>query len=263
MKNFLISIFSILFIFACSSVETVDVQETKTVDLTSSSNSATSNNESSDNSQESKFSLSDIDIGEPHTRVFFDYDDDNLREDALSDLLAISKLMKENSRYTLLVEGHADERGTREYNLALSERRARAVEDFLVASGVSSFNIEVVGYGEEKPVLYDNASYLKPGSLVSLAYGYEMGFAPIQILNFYNTIANNVKKVDIIIPPSIVAPTANLDPSPAPGPILPITNGNIAIIVLIEVIIIGLNLKLHASSTAFLISLPLVVNWFA
>lgn len=150
MKNFLISTFSILFIFACSSVETVDVQETKTVDLTSPS--TTSNNESSDNSQESEFSLNDIDIGEPHTRVFFDYDDDNLREDALSDLLAISKLMKENSRYTLLVEGHADERGTREYNLALSERRARAVEDFLVASGVSSFNIEVVGYGEEKPV---------------------------------------------------------------------------------------------------------------
>lgn len=50
-------------------------------------------------------------------------------------------------------------------------------------------------YGEEKPVLYDNASNLKPGSLVSLAYGYEMGFAPIQILNFYNTIANNGIKV--------------------------------------------------------------------
>ena len=96
--------------------------------------------------------MSEVDIGEPHSKVFFDYDDDTLREDSLSDLLAISRLMKENSRYTLLVEGHADERGTREYNLALSERRAKAVEDFLVASGVSSFNIEVVGYGEEKPV---------------------------------------------------------------------------------------------------------------
>jgi len=64
--------------------------------------------------------------------------------------------MKENPSYTLLVEGHADERGTREYNLALSERRANAVEDFLTSSGVSPFNIEVVGYGEEQPV--DNAS---------------------------------------------------------------------------------------------------------
>ena len=97
-------------------------------------------------------SMSELDIGEPHTKVFFDYDQDTLREDALSDLLAISRLMKENVRYTLLIEGHADERGTREYNLALSERRATAVENFLVASGVSSFNIEVVGYGEEKPV---------------------------------------------------------------------------------------------------------------
>ena len=139
MKNILISLFSILFIFACSSVETVDVQETKTVDLTSSESDSGS-------------SMSELDIGEPYTKVFFDYDDDTLREDALSDLLAISRLMNENSRYTLLLEGHADERGTREYNLALSERRASAVEDFLVSAGVSSFNIEVVGYGEEKPV---------------------------------------------------------------------------------------------------------------
>ena len=95
MKNIFISLFSILFIFACSSVETVDVQETKTVDLTSSESDSGS-------------SMSELDIGEPHTKVFFDYDDDTLREDSLSDLLAISRLMKENSRYTLLVEGHAD-----------------------------------------------------------------------------------------------------------------------------------------------------------
>ena len=67
-------------------------------------------------------------------------------------MFAVSRLMKSNAKYTLLVEGHADERGTREYNLALSERRAKAVEDFLTATGVSSFNIEVVGYGEEMPV---------------------------------------------------------------------------------------------------------------
>tara|TARA_A100001234_G_scaffold200879_2_gene193189 strand:+ start:6574 stop:7092 length:519 start_codon:yes stop_codon:yes gene_type:complete len=143
MKNFFISLFSILFIFACSSIETVDVQETKTVDLTT-----TSSNESVD----SVSSIENLNIGEPHSKVYFDYDDDTLREDSLTDLLSISKLMKENTNYTLLVEGHADERGTREYNLALSERRAKAIEDFLVASGVSPFNIEVVGYGEEKPV---------------------------------------------------------------------------------------------------------------
>ena len=149
MKRINILIFTLVFMFSCSTVpvEEVDSQQATTVDLTSNSNS--SFDATSD-------SLSDVDIGEPYVKIYFDYDQDNLREDALSDLLKVSKLMKDNQKYTLLVEGHADERGTREYNLALSERRAKAVEDFLSASGVSSFNIEVVGYGEEKPV--DNGS---------------------------------------------------------------------------------------------------------
>ena len=70
----------------------------------------------------------------------------------------------------------------------------------------------------------------------------------------------NVKNVEIIIPPKIVAPTANLDVSPAPGPIFPITSGNIAIIVLIEVIMIGLNLRSQASLIANSIFFPLVLN---
>lgn len=135
--------------FSCSTVpvEEVDSQQATTVDLTS---------DSSASSDAASDPMSDVDIGEPYVKIYFDYDQDTLREDALSDLLKVSRLMKDNPKYTLLVEGHADERGTREYNLALSERRAKAVEDFLSASGVSSFNIEVVGYGEEKPV--DNGS---------------------------------------------------------------------------------------------------------
>ena len=73
-------------------------------------------------------------------------------------------------------------------------------------------------------------------------------------------IRDRVKKVDIIIPPNIVAPTANLDPSPAPGPIFPTIKGIIAIMVLREVIMIGLNLKLQASLTAFSMSFPFVLN---
>ena len=146
MKNIFISLFSIFIIFACSStpVEKVDVQETKTVDLTE-------NNQNNDRAL-----MTDLDLGEAYATVLFDYDDDTLREESLEELFVISRLMKANSSYTLLVEGHADERGTREYNLALSERRAKAVEDFLTSTGVSSFNIEVVGYGEEMPV--DNSA---------------------------------------------------------------------------------------------------------
>ena len=149
MKKINILIFTLVFMFSCSTVpvEEVDSQQATTVDLTS--DSGTSSEAASD-------PVSDVDIGEPYVKIYFDYDQDTLREDALSDLLKVSRLMKDNPKYTLLVEGHADERGTREYNLALSERRAKAVEDFLSASGVSSFNVEVVGYGEEKPV--DNGS---------------------------------------------------------------------------------------------------------
>ena len=149
MKKINILILTLIFMFSCSTVpvEEVDSQQATTVDLTS--DSGTSSDASSD-------PMSDLDIGEPYVKINFDYDQDTLREDALSDLLKVSRLMKDNPKYTLLVEGHADERGTREYNLALSERRAKAVEDFLSASGVSSFNVEVVGYGEEKPV--DNGS---------------------------------------------------------------------------------------------------------
>ena len=145
MKKINILIFTLVFMFSCSTVpvEEVDSQQATTVDLTSDSD--TSSEAASD-------PMSDVDIGEPYVKIYFDYDQDTLREDALSDLLKVSRLMKDNPKYTLLVEGHADERGTREYNLALSERRAKAVEDFLSASGVSSFNVEVVGYGEEKPV---------------------------------------------------------------------------------------------------------------
>lgn len=149
MKKINILILTLVFMFSCSTVpvEEVDSQQATTVDLTSGSD--TSSEAASD-------PMSDVDIGEPYVKIYFDYDQDTLREDALSDLLKVSRLMKDNPKYTLLVEGHADERGTREYNLALSERRAKAVEDFLSASGVSSFNVEVVGYGEEKPV--DNGS---------------------------------------------------------------------------------------------------------
>lgn len=149
MKKINTLIFTLVFMLSCSTVpvEEVDSQQATTVDLTADSN--TSSGATSD-------PMSDVDIGEPYVKIYFDYDQDTLREDALSDLLKVSRLMKDNPKYTLLVEGHADERGTREYNLALSERRAKAVEDFLSASGVSSFNVEVVGYGEEKPV--DNGS---------------------------------------------------------------------------------------------------------
>ncbi|MEQ9511076.1 MAG: OmpA family protein, partial [Alloalcanivorax xenomutans] len=65
--------------------------------------------------------------------------------------------LKNNANAKLRLEGHADERGTREYNVALSERRAQAVQKFLRVQGVSSSQLEVVSYGEEKPAAFGHS----------------------------------------------------------------------------------------------------------
>ena len=84
---------------------------------------------------------------------YFDFDSSNLTSEALEALNAhVAVLNRTTSQIRL--EGHTDERGTREYNLALGERRANSVRDYMVASGISSLRIETVSYGEERPAAY-------------------------------------------------------------------------------------------------------------
>jgi peptidoglycan-associated lipoprotein len=70
---------------------------------------------------------------------------------------AHAKFLNENSQANVLVEGHADERGTPEYNIALGERRAKAVITYLENMGVSSSQLRMVSYGEEKPMIKDRS----------------------------------------------------------------------------------------------------------
>jgi peptidoglycan-associated lipoprotein len=84
-------------------------------------------------------------------RVFFDYDKSILRPDAKMTLEKQVAWMARYPSFSVTVEGHADERGTREYNLALAEKRANAVKAFLVAKGVAATRIKVVSYGKERP----------------------------------------------------------------------------------------------------------------
>lgn len=84
--------------------------------------------------------------------VYFDFDQSVLTPATRSILLQHAAYLRTNSDDVVL-EGHADERGTREYNIALGERRADAVADFLVLQGISSARIEVVSYGEERPAV--------------------------------------------------------------------------------------------------------------
>jgi peptidoglycan-associated lipoprotein len=82
---------------------------------------------------------------------YFDYDKALLRPADLAALEVHAQILRRNSDRSIVIEGHCDERGTREYNLALGERRANAVASFLSSAGVSSRQVETVSYGEEQP----------------------------------------------------------------------------------------------------------------
>lgn len=84
------------------------------------------------------------------TVFYFDFDQSTLKADARSALMIHAESLKAKPR-SIRLEGHADERGSREYNMALGERRANAVRDFLVLQGVDSYLIETISYGEERP----------------------------------------------------------------------------------------------------------------
>lgn len=84
--------------------------------------------------------------------VYFDFDKANIRPDAIATLQAHAQYLSKNPGARVRVEGHADERGTREYNMALGERRAKAAASFLAANGASASQLEIISYGEERPV---------------------------------------------------------------------------------------------------------------
>ncbi len=85
-------------------------------------------------------------------RIYFAFDSSELTQESRQILTEKAGLLKANPSIKLVVEGHCDERGTNEYNMALGERRARAAKDFLVLSGVDAGRIQTISYGEERPV---------------------------------------------------------------------------------------------------------------
>ena len=84
--------------------------------------------------------------------IYFDYDKSDIRPDQVSILQGNASWLKSNQNARFTIEGHCDERGSEEYNLALGDRRANAVKEFLVAQGVAANRIMTVSYGEERPV---------------------------------------------------------------------------------------------------------------
>ncbi len=95
--------------------------------------------------------------------VYFDFDRYNLRDDAKASLRKNIDVMKQEPDLRITVEGHCDERGTVEYNLALGERRAKSARDYMISMGIKGDRISTISYGKERPVAFghDEDSWAK------------------------------------------------------------------------------------------------------
>lgn len=95
--------------------------------------------------------------------VYFDFDRFTIRDDMQSILEKNAEWLKKNSNVKIRIEGHCDERGTNEYNIALGERRAQSIKEYIVNYGINPSRLSTISYGEEKPVApgHDEDSWTK------------------------------------------------------------------------------------------------------
>jgi peptidoglycan-associated lipoprotein len=154
MKNKIIIISTIFTALLLSACETASQ---KVVSGSAASNSGSASSSSSVDKKKSLFAQAKqtaadklIAVGD---RVLFDYDSSSLDSSSKILLDAQSRFLRANTDLNFIVEGHCDERGTREYNLALGEKRATAVRDYLVINGIDPDRIKVISYGKEKPAV--------------------------------------------------------------------------------------------------------------
>ena len=104
--------------------------------------------------------------------VYFSFNDSGLDSSAKANLRTQADWLKENSQALIVIEGRCDERGTREYNLALGEQRANAARSYLIAQGIASNRIRTISYGKDKPVALgsDEESWALNRSATTVAY---------------------------------------------------------------------------------------------
>jgi peptidoglycan-associated lipoprotein len=145
-----LSILAALFIAGCSSTATEPVDQQKPVEQAPEVVAPEVVEVVSDFAEDDTTPVDES--GQPISRTFyFEYDKAILNPSDLATLEVHAQILVRNSDRSVVVQGHCDERGTREYNLALGERRAAAISSFLRSAGVGSRQIEVVSYGEERP----------------------------------------------------------------------------------------------------------------
>ena len=145
------------FLAACETASTTtgdatsSAQSSSTNTATTASSSSSSSSASSSSSGESASASVKSEFAKVGTTVLFDFDSAQLTDYAQRVLDRQAAFMKARPETRVTIGGHADERGTREYNLALGERRASSARDYLVTKGVNAARIRIISYGKERP----------------------------------------------------------------------------------------------------------------
>ena len=149
-KKILLSVLLALFVSACATKPKDSASTTGSGTTSTESTVSSSSDDSADGESIEPGSQEDliVNVGD---RVFFGYDSAELDSDAQELLQNQVAWLKQYSDTSVTIEGHCDERGTREYNLALGEKRAQAVKNYLISLGVSSDRVSTISYGKERP----------------------------------------------------------------------------------------------------------------
>ena len=151
--KFFISIFMVLFVAACATTPK-DSADSSGSGSSSSGSDVSSEGTITETAGSGIVSGSQEDlIVNVGDRVFFGYDSSDLDSDALELLQDQVAWLKQNSDVSVTIEGHCDERGTREYNLALGEKRAQAVKNYLIGLGINPDRVSTISYGKERPAV--------------------------------------------------------------------------------------------------------------
>ncbi len=150
MRFKVLSMFAALLLLAACETASTDTEGGATTATTGTSSSGTTEVAPA---APPELSLQEQLINEVGDRVFFDFDKYNLRPEGRETVEALAAWLNSRQGVTLTIEGHADERGTREYNLALGERRANSVKDYLIALGINAGRLTTISYGEERPAV--------------------------------------------------------------------------------------------------------------
>jgi len=146
------------FLAACetaSQTDTATSGDSSASSTTASSTASSSANSSTSTagSAESAEAKAKAALAEVGNTVYFDFDSSALSAASTAMLGRQAAFLKANPSITVTIEGHADERGTREYNLALGDRRASAARDYLIAQGINAARVRTVSYGKERPAM--------------------------------------------------------------------------------------------------------------